>query len=279
MIYTIDKNCITINNTESFNIAHILECGQVFNYKKKEDCYEVYSKNKMAKIYEVNGKYKILTDDPTYFVNFFDLNTNYEEIKNYLLNKYPFLKEAINFGYGIRILNQDTLEMIISFIMSANNNIPRIKKSISLLCEKYGTKMQGYYSFPSLKQLSKITKEEFEQIGLGYRSEQLVKTIKLLQNYDLDKLKNMQESELIEELLKFSGVGPKVADCIMLFGLGNKNVFPVDTWIEKVYNKYFAKEKQENRKIIRQNLTKEFKEYSGYAQQYLFYYERSAKIG
>ena len=266
-----------VYNKQDFNIAHILECGQIFNYEKIDNNYIVYAEDKMAKVIEKCDNYEIITPDTSYFENFFDLKTNYSIIKQQLKNKYSFLDKAIDFGYGIRILNQNPTEMVISFIISANNNIPRIKKSIKGICEKFGENNGEYYSFPTLEQLSVATEEDFKNLGLGYRSGQMVKAIKQLNKINLENIKNFSTNNAIEELLKISGVGPKVADCIMLFGLHDMNVFPVDTWIEKVYNTYFTKIRQENRKIIRENLTKEFGALSGYAQQYLFYFQRSGQ--
>lgn len=275
MQYEKTKNKIIVKDKTCFNIAHILECGQIFNYEKLESGYIVFSKDKMAMVKEFDHYYEIETKDVNYFINFFDLDNNYNEIKRALLGRYDFLDRAINFGYGIRILKQDALEMIVSFIISANNNIPRIKNSIRNLCNKYGEKKDGYFAFPTLKALQQISESEFKSLGIGYRSCQMVKAIQYLSNVDIEELKKMPTKEQEEELLRICGVGPKVKDCIMLFGLSNKEVFPVDTWIEKVYNNYFSKERQTNRVRIRENLVKEFGSLSGYAQQYLFYFERS----
>ena len=231
----------------------------------------------MAKVIEKCDNYEIITHHTSFFENFFDLKTDYSFIKQQLKNKYGFLDKAIDFGYGIRILNQNPTEMVISFIISANNNIPRIKKSIKGICEKFGENKGEYFSFPTLEELSDATEEDFKNLGLGYRAGQMVKAINQLNNFNLKSIKNLSTNNAIDELLKISGVGPKVADCIMLFGLHDMNVFPVDTWIEKVYNTYFTTTKQDNRRIIRENLTKEFGSLSGYAQQYLFYFQRSGQ--
>ncbi len=277
MQYKVLKDKIIVNNKSNFNIAHILECGQIFNYEKIDGKYIVYSLNKKATIIEQLDFYEIITDDVIYFENFFDLKTDYTNIKNQLKGKYKFLDEAINFGYGIRILNQDPVEMIISFIISANNNIPRIKKSIKGLCENFGKNMGDYFAFPTLKELENATEYDFKKLGLGYRAPQMVKAIKQIKNICVEEIQKMSTELAIQNLLKISGVGPKVADCIMLFGFQNKYVFPVDTWINKVYNSYFTNNLTDNRKLIRQNLTKEFGALSGYAQQYLFYFGRSGQ--
>ena len=275
MKYKVFKDKIEIEGKDNFNIAHILECGQIFNYEKIDEIYYVYSKDKLAKVTETLTGFIIETDAPNYFENFFDLTTDYSQIKNSLKKRYDFLDKAIDFGYGIRILKQEPIEMIISFIISANNNIPRIKKSIKGICEKFGKNMGNYFAFPTITELLKATQDDFKALGLGYRAPQMIKAIKQIQKINIEELQKMTTQNAIQELLKLSGVGPKVADCIMLFGMQNKYVFPVDTWIEKVYNKYFTQNPQTNRKIIREKLTQEFGALSGYAQQYLFYYQRS----
>lgn len=274
-MYKVLKDKIVILNKDEFCPKHILECGQIFSYKIINNNYVVYSANKMAKITETKNGYEILTKDVNYFINFFDLNTNYTNIKNKLIKQHSFLKDVINFGYGIRILNQDALETIISFIVSANNNIKRIQKILFAIRENFGTNMGSFYAFPTLNQLQQITVQNFKDMGAGYRAEYLVKTISQLKNLNYLDWINLNTNDLNTNLLSLMGVGQKVADCIMLFAYKKKDVFPVDTWIQKVYNTYFNKE--QNRKKIRKNLLDTFGENSGYAQQYLFYSQRSFK--
>lgn len=183
------------------------------------------------------------------------------------------LKKAIKFGSGIRILKQELLEVIISFVFSANNNIKRITDSLFKLRERFGTKLNDFFAFPTLNQLQKVSEKDFKEIGAGYRSVQLVKLIKQLKNIDLEEFKNLETEVLRKKLINLSGIGPKVADCILLFGFGRTDVFPVDTWIKQVFNLYF--EKNEDKTQIRKFLIKKFGYLSGYAQQYLFYYQRS----
>ena len=161
------------------------------------------------------------------------------------------------------------------FIISANNNIKRIKKSVNYICEHFGQKLEdGNFSFPTLSELKKISENDFVLAGTGYRAPYLVKTIQMLcDGFDLMELKNISTDEAKQRLLTLPGVGPKVADCVLLFGLGHKDVFPVDTWIAKVYNDYFDKN-EKNRQIMRKNFCKTFGDLAGIAQQYLFYYKR-----
>lgn len=283
--YYVNKNKIVITNLNDFNIAHILECGQVFRYKNFFDHYEVFSTNKKAKIFTFDDKVEIVTNNVDYFIEYFDLNTNYAQIKQKLCN-FDFMAPIIEKTYGIRILNQDPFEMIISFIISANNNIKRIQNTIEKLCEKAGeyNEKEDFYAFPTLESLLKLNISELKNLGLGYRAEYLEKTFVQLKDFDYEFIKNNPSNVSAQKLLSLCGVGQKVCDCILLFAFQKSDVFPVDTWIRKVYENYFkisknniSAEKQINAKTIRENLINFFGNLSGYAQQYLFYYERCFK--
>ena len=271
MKYKLSKNKIEITGKNDFNIEHILECGQVFSYLKN-DKYIVFSGNYKCEIIEGKNGFDILTKNPEYFENYFDLKTNYSEIKN-KLNSKKIMQKPIDFGYGIRILKQDLFETLISFIVSANNNIKRIKMILFKLREKYGSDMGDYFAFPTREQLLAASVEDFKNLGAGYRSEYLYKVLRQIDDNTLDDWKKLETKELREKLISLSGVGPKVADCVLLFGYGKSDVFPVDTWIAQMYEKFYHKEP--NREIIRKNLINEFGNLSGYAQQYLFYYMRA----
>ena len=276
MQYIKTANEIIITNTEEFNIVQILDCGQIFRYSINGNEAVVYSKDKMAKVLTEQNCVKILTSDVEYFERFFDLSTNYTEIKN-KLKKDKFLKLAVDFGYGIRILNNDCFEMIVSFIISANNNIGRIKKSLNFLAENFGTNMGKYFAFPTLEQLKKATVEDYRKAGLGYRAEHMFYTIQNLTNQQIENLKTLTKTEQFNFLVSLKGVGEKVANCILLFGLGAKDVFPVDTWINKVYN-VLTNSNNTNRAKITKELTERYGNLSGYAQQYFYYYFRENKI-
>ena len=273
MKHLVEKNKIVINSKEDFCPQHILECGQIFSYVKTDSGYNVYSKDKMARVTETETGIEIETSHTDYFVNFFDLNSNYFNVKQQLIKKHKFMQNVINFGSGIRILNQDIFETIISFIVSANNNIKRIQKILFAIREKYGSNMGDYFAFPSIKQLKRASIDDFRKLGAGYRAEYLYKAVRQLENEDFLTWTNLSTNELNKKLLSIMGVGQKVADCIMLFAFSRRDVFPVDTWIEKVYCTYF--ETETNRAKIRQNLLNVFGDLSGYAQQYLFYSQRS----
>lgn len=271
-----EKNKIIIYNPTDFNVKQTLACGQIFRFSIDGDCAVVYSKDKKAEIFTYPSKIEVLTDDVDYFYNFFDFNTDYSKIKDQLKCD-EFLKKAVDYGYGIRILKNDLFEMIVSFIISANNNIGRIKKSIEYLCSHFGEKNNGYYAFPTLDELKCATVIDYKNAGLGYRAEQLKETISTLTNSVIENLKSLNLDEQFKFLINLKGVGEKVANCILLFGLNRKDVFPVDTWINKVYN-HLTNTTTTNRKLITRELTSRYGNLSGYAQQYFFYYFRDNKL-
>lgn len=274
MNYQVAKDKIIVTNIVDFNIEHILECGQVFTYTKNaENDYNVYSKNKFAHVYFYDNKYVIETSDPNYFVDFFDLETDYSLIKR-KLTSYENMQDAINFGSGIRILKQDMLEILIGFILSSNNNIERIKKTMQKI-RTYGENMGDYYAFPTLDRLCNITEQQFKDMGAGYRAKYLVDVCKQLKSVNIQETFFYDDNQLKKWLLSLCGVGPKVADCILLFGYHRCTSFPVDTWIEKVYWDIFKQKK--SRLKMSQDLINYFGDLSGYAQQYLFFYKRNQK--
>ncbi len=269
MIYTIEKEYIKVIDKSEFNIEHILECGQVFCFNKKDNGYEVFPQDKYAFVVEEEDCYKIFTEDKNYFVKYFDLDRNYSKVKEEL-NKHKIMQEPIEFGYGIRILKQDLFETLISFIISANNNIKRIKLILNNLRKNLS---EDGKSFPSYDQLKSCDEQFFKQMGAGYRASYLYKVLRQITPKQLEEYSSLNTDALREKLILLSGVGSKVADCILLFGFNRFDVFPVDTWIQKMYNSFYSP--LENRRMISKILVKQFSKQSGFAQQYLFYYQRS----
>ena len=218
---------------------------------------------------------------------YFDLNRDYESIKNKLSKIDEYMEESIKFGYGIRILNQDLWETIISFIISANNNIPRIKGIIERISCKYGKKIiyneKEYYTFPTPEELSKASVEDLRNLGLGFRDVRVYETTQIIVNkeVDLEKLKEEKDFQKVREtLLTLPGVGPKVADCILLFSeLKRWEAFPIDVWVRRVMNELYIKNENEekvNKKLIEDIAHKKFGNLAGIAQQYLFFWKREA---
>lgn len=279
-----------LKNQDSFNLVHIFECGQCFRWNKQEDgSYIGVIDSCVIKVKKENeqiiftGK-SIKGNFEDAIKKYFDLETDYKEYKTKLSAIDEYLKESINFGEGIRILKQDLWECIISFIISANNNIPRIKKIIERLSLNYGEKIEfegkDYYTFPTPQSLSKASVEDLRGMGLGFRDKRIYNTTKMIleKQVDLEKIKNMATtSQMREELLKLDGVGPKVADCILLFALKRVDVFPIDVWVRRVMNDLYIHNEDEekvNKKELQKLAEEKFLGLSGIAQQYLFYWKR-----
>lgn len=263
-------------SAKDFIPSHIFECGQVFRYTKiGDENYEIISKDKKAIVEKQNDKIILQADDLDYFENYFDLKTDYSEIKKEL-EKVPGLKDAIEFGKGVRILNQDPFETIISFIISANNNIKRIKQILENLSKSAGIKKDGFYAFPTLEQLVNKDVDFYKQLGLGYRSEYIEKTIRVMldKQFLIDEIREKDTSDAREYLMQLSGVGPKVADCILLFAFQRYDVCPIDTWMKKIYFEFFGINEPNVHKM-RDDFIQLFGEHAGIAQQYLFFYKRS----
>ena len=279
-----------IKNQNSFELKDIFECGQCFRWNEQEDgSYTGVIKNGIINVKKEDETITftgICDKNIEEVVNeYFDLKRDYEKIKEQLGNVDEYLKTSIQYGKGIRILNQDLWETIISFIISANNNIPRIKGIIERISQKYGNEIEWngkkYYTFPTYEQLKDVTVQEYRNLGLGFRDIRLYETTQMILNkeVDLEKLKNNPNTqEVRNELLRLSGVGPKVADCILLFSdLKRFDVFPIDVWVRRVMNDLYIKEDDETKvsKVKIEKLAEEkFGDLKGLAQQYLFYWRR-----
>lgn len=281
-----------LENQKSFELKDIFECGQCFRWNIQEDgSYTGVFRNNVLNVKKHENQIifqGICEKDIKETVEkYFDLNRDYEEIKSKLAKIDNNMKTSIEYGKGIRILNQDLWETIISFIISANNNIPRIKGIIERLSEKYGNEIeykgQKYYTFPSPEQLKDVTVEKYRKLGLGFRDVRLYETTKMILNKKVDLIKmknNPNTTKVREELLSLSGVGPKVADCILLFSdLKRFEVFPIDVWVRRVMNDLYIKQEDENKvskKQIEKIAEEKFGDLAGLAQQYLFYWRREA---
>ena len=261
-------------DSEFFNIKDTLECGQIFRYKALDDGrYAVHSQDKYAELgVNEQGLVEVRTADRDYFWNFFDLDADYGAKVERISALSPLMKQAASYGKGIRILNQDLTEMIFSFIISANNNIKRIQLIIERLCDKLGYDTDYGKAFPAVQAMAEAPVELYTAIGAGYRDRYLKETACDLLNFDLSVFDGMDSETARKQLLSFKGVGPKVADCIMLFGLQRSDVCPVDTWIKKVYHEYFEHGHKDSE--ISKYFCELFGADVGLCQQYLFYYQR-----
>lgn len=285
-----ENNSVVLEGVEDFNIKHIFECGQCFRWKKEEnESYTGVAKGKILNVEEKGDKIYLnntnLEDFNNIWHDYFDLGTNYTEIKNKLKEMDEYLDKATDFGWGIRILKQDQWEMLISFIISSNNRIPMIQKAIDNLSKKFGKFIgeyngKEYHAFPTPQELSRASKEEIRACQTGFRDKYIKSTADAVENNNdnVYGYSMLDTEQCRKELLKFNGVGPKVCDCISLFGMQKYDTFPVDVWVKRVMQEFYVDEDMSLPKIRAYALDK-FGELAGFAQQYLFYYARELGIG
>ena len=280
---------IIYKNQKQFECKDIFECGQCFRWHKEKDgSYTgvtdigVLNVNKLGEDITITGDIEDKEDLQSFCDDYFDMNTDYEIIQKEISKNDETMKDAINFGGGIRILNQNPWEMLISFIISAANNIPRISKTIENLSKSFGKavksdvsgELKEYYLFPSPNQLQKATMSDLRQCNLGFRDKYVYGATKSIceKEVNLAEISKLPYGTAKKELLKVSGVGSKVADCILLFSMKKKEAFPVDTWIKQIMNEVYLD--SQNVRKIEEYARAKFGENAGIAQQYLFYFKR-----
>jgi N-glycosylase/DNA lyase len=280
------ENGILLSNVKNFELKHIFECGQCFRWNKTQNgSYIGVAFNRVIEVQKQGEDVIIYNTDMKDFnliwKEYFDLSTDYALIKE-SLKEDPLLNKAIDFGYGIRILNQECFEMIISFITSANNRIPMIKKCIENMSRMWGKPIEyngkTYYGFPEVSKIAQASISELESTGTGFRAKYIKDTAeRIYENNNIDYIRSLNDDECHNELMKFNGIGPKVADCIMLFSMQKHSAFPVDVWVKRaMIHFYLAPDVSLNK--IRDFGRKKFNNLSGFAQQYLFYYARENNI-
>ncbi len=278
------SNSIIKFSSEYFSVKDTLECGQVFRFSAYKNGYKICTLDKCAFVYN-EGDFAViecLKEDEDYFYNYFDLARDYQTIFNNATSEnIDILTKASMAGKGIRLLNQNLVETLFSFIVSQNNNIPRIKGIIEKLCRNLGEKKcflgEEYFAFPTAEKMALMDEAFYKSIGLGYRAEYIRRLAKDINDgFDIYQFSALGTEDIKRNLTKIYGVGKKVADCVTLFGFRRGDSFPVDTWIEKVYHEDFKGEEKSPEKISK-ILVERFKENSGYYQQYLFHYKRKGE--
>lgn len=301
---------VIIKDVKNFELNHTFDCGQCFRWERQENgnyigvvygrVIELEKKDDDIIIYNTN-----MEDFNSLWVNYFDLNRDYGSIKD-KLSKDPLLSEAVEYGYGIRLLQQDPFEITLSFIISARNSIPIIMRTIKNISKAYGKaivyKGETYYAFPTPEELRNLKVEDYESCGGSFRSKYLKDTVDKINmvidntkaedkgqftrseeelneilKYDLNRIKAMEADECHTALQGFSGIGPKVADCIMLFSMNKYSAFPVDVWVKRAMQ-FFYLAPDVSLPKIRVFAREKFGDLSGFAQQYLFYYARGNHI-
>lgn len=285
-IYETNSGLI-LENTANFNLKQIFDCGQCFRWDAFKDGYIGIAYGKPLYITQNGAKVTLhgatAADWQNVWRRYFDADRDYSEIIG-TLSKDSVIRRASDFGNGIRILNQEPFECLISFIISASNNIPRIKKIIGALCENFGNRIdymgKAYYTFPTPERIAELDLSELAVIKAGFRDKYILNASRAVctGQIDLDALKTSSADYAKSQLLKLTGVGDKVADCVMLFSLDKHERFPVDVWIKRITEHcYFDGE--QNKETISAFAEEKFGSLGGYAQQYLFYWARENKIG
>lgn len=279
---------LILSGQDSFELSHIFDCGQCFRWCENPDkSFTGVAFGRALTICENNGvitfKNTSLEDFENIWRRYFDLDTDYSLIKN-RLGKDKVLKNAIGYGGGIRILKQDLWECVVSFIISASNNIPRIKKIIDSLCRNFGDKIEymgkEYFTFPTAEKISSLKTEDLGIIKAGFRDKYIMDAAKKFSEGEIsqEKLSCLSTADAKDMLMSIKGVGNKVAECVLLFGLSRCESFPVDVWIKRIMEYCYFENKQTIADISLFSREK-FSDLGGYAQQYLFFYARENKIG
>lgn len=282
------KNRVIVENVNDFNPLHIFECGQCFRWLSQPDgSYTGVAKGRAINVSYNDGKLELyntsIEEFKTLWFDYFDFGRDYSLVKEKVM-KDEVMKEAVSFGSGIRLLKQDIWETLISFIISANNRIPMIMKTVNAISEAYGKEIEmdekKYYAFPGFGELSRSTIGKLELCRGGFRCKYILGTSKMIDEgeMNLDRLASMDTKDAREYLKRFPGVGPKVADCTLLYSGTKYDVFPTDVWVKRLMEELYFKRETGFAEI--QSFARDyFGEYAGFAQQYLFYYARENKIG
>ena len=284
-----------IEGVRDFNATQTFECGQCFRWTRGRDGgYTGIVNGNFTNIYYDNeediitiwSEYMPASESlrDAFWRDYLDLDRDYADIKRKLREKDPVMYDAIDAGSGIRILNQDPWETLISFIISQNSNIPRIKGCIEALCTAFGEQIGTFegrelFAFPTLKKLASVKEEELDVCNLGYRAKYIVEASRQV-NVDggafLATANKADEEKVYAYLLSLSGVGPKVAHCVMLFSLRKTDIFPVDVWMARVMNELYGIDEKDH-EAMHKYASEQFSPWSGIAQQYLFNYMRNFK--
>lgn len=285
---SVKGDSIFVNGVRDFDPTHTFDCGQCFRWTREEDgSYTGVVGGRVANISCKGAVTEIknsnLKDFKNIWFDYLDLGRDYSEIK-LNISRDDTMRKAVAFGCGIRLLQQDMWETLISFIISANNRIPMIKKVVAAISETYGEEIRyegrSWFSFPGPERLSVCSLENLELCKAGFRCKYILETAKLVASgkFDLQSLKTLDREEARRLLVQLPGVGYKVADCTLLFSGTRPDVFPTDVWVKRVMEGLYFK-REASFKEIWQYAQDYFGEYAGYAQQYLFYYARENKIG
>jgi N-glycosylase/DNA lyase len=280
-----------------FDLGFTLCCGQAFRWDKQGDWWYGVVQEHIFKIRQIRNALEFENVNARFVRNYFGLDDDLLKILSQI-RKDKHIMYAIEASKGLRVLRQNPWECLISYICATYKNIQAIRQTLSNLSKKFGDGIHfdeyDFYTFPTPQRLAKATAEELAKCGLGYRAKYVSETAKMVyeNGFELESLRKLSYEKAKEELLNFPGVGLKVADCVLLFSLGKLDAFPVDVWIKRVILKYYGSyfPNEFIRKILgKKSLTNSeyeqlnlfgrryFGDYAGYAQEYLYHYERTKR--
>lgn len=272
MRYNFINNDCVIKLDEDFNLKTTLECGQCFRFKEEDSgVFLIAAKDMFVKASVEKDELRLINirrEDIGFWLNYFDLDLNYKTVLEKLSDSDETFMKIASQITGIRILNQDIWEALCSFIISQNNNIPRIKGIIQRLCENFGSKIDDnndIYSFPTAELISKLEESDLDVLRAGFRNRYILDAARKVASgeIELESLKDISLEDARKTLMKIKGVGPKVADCTLLYGVHRLEAFPMDVWMKRAMEKlYLGKDGSI------------FGKYAGIAQQYIFHYSR-----
>ncbi len=263
---------VVIEDASDFDLPETFNCGQCFRWNQiSENEFEGIAFERVVKILKEKNKItligKSISDDfDSIWRDYFDLKTDYSVIKSSLAELDSNLSLACKYAPGIRILRQDPWETLCSFIISQNNNIPRIKGIVERLSSCFGSEIEHkFFSFPLSSTIANLEKTDLAPLKCGFRDEYILDAAKKVSSgeVDFEKIRNLPINEARSELMKIKGVGPKVAECTLLYGFHRMEAFPVDVWMKRALSTFFPGKSIEH-----------FGKYAGVAQQYIFHYSR-----
>lgn len=272
MNYEVIENTVVVKGVTAFNLRETLDCGQSFRWAENSDgSFTGVAYNRLVTVEIKENDFLIHNTNEADFNNiwkdYFDLTLDYSRIGNEIAEIHPVLKEAHSFASGIRILCQEPWEALCTFIISQNNNIKRIKGIVDRLCKAFGERIEGtdFYTFPTPEKLAELEPEDLQEIRAGFRNKYIIDGAKKVASgeVNLPKCRSLDYEEARQELCKIKGVGVKVADCTLLFGLHRVEAFPLDVWMKRAMEKLFPNMEPGD-----------FGQYAGIAQQYIFHYSR-----
>jgi len=276
---------IELRNLDSFDIGQILECGQCFRFVQiGENHYKIIAHGKALEIKQDSKHISFSCSQDEFkdiWHGYFNLDKDYDSLKALISKNDPIMEAAIAHAPGIRVLNQDFWEMVISFIISQNNRIPMIKKVIENICKQYGEPIEGGFAFPNAEQLACASIPDLMELKTGFRAKYILDAVnkRLAKQLDEIELKTLETDEIRARLTSVHGIGDKVAHCILLFGLGRMDTFPTDIWIRRIMSELYFGGTNAPLKEIQEFAKDKWGENSGIAQQYLFHYARLNKVG